>query len=63
MPLRTHPLPNPPRGLFDPPPSTPTWDLLPESVRREAVEILARMISNLRPTPDRADTVQEVADE
>lgn len=66
MPLLNRQPPNPRRGLFDPPPapaSTPTWEMLPETVRREAIEILARMIRDLLNAPNGADTAREVTDE
>lgn len=63
MPLLNRQPPNPRRGLFDPPPSTPTWEMLPEPVRREAVEILARMIRALLDARNGADAAREVTDE
>jgi hypothetical protein len=63
MPMLNRQPPNPRRGLFDPPPSTPTWEMLLETVRREAVEILVRMIRDLLDAPNGAAAAREVADE
>jgi hypothetical protein len=55
--------PTPALSLFDPASATPAWETLPEPVRREAVEILVRMIRDLTPTPSGADAGREVDDE
>jgi hypothetical protein len=63
MPTRSRPPLRRPRSLFDLPPSTPTWDTIPEATRQQAIEILSQMIRQLRAVRPEATDAQEVADE